>query len=66
VAGLARFCAELSNIERVEVAPFHQLGRFKWHELGQPYALESVEPPSALAVAAVREAFRQRGLYCPD
>jgi pyruvate formate lyase activating enzyme len=65
VAGLARFCAELSNVERVEVLPFHQLGRFKWHELGQPYALESAEPPGAALVAEVREAFRQRGLYCP-
>jgi pyruvate formate lyase activating enzyme len=66
VGGLARFCAELSNVERVEVLPFHQLGRFKWHELGQPYALDGVEPPGAALVAAVREAFRQRGLYCPD
>jgi len=66
VAGLASFCAELSNVERVEVLPFHQLGRFKWHELGQTYALEDVEAPSAAAVAAVREAFRQRGLFCPD
>lgn len=66
VAGLARFCGELTNVERVEVLPFHQLGRFKWHELGQEYALEGVEPPSAASVAAVRDAFRQHGLYCPD
>ncbi len=66
VTGLARFCAELSNVERVEILAFHQLGRFKWHELGQRYALESAEPPSASAVAAVREAFRQHGVHCPD
>jgi pyruvate formate lyase activating enzyme len=65
VGGLARFCAELSNISRVEVLPFHQLGRFKWHELGLPYALENVEPPSAAAVAEVRNTFRQHGLSCP-
>jgi pyruvate formate lyase activating enzyme len=66
VAGLARFCAELTNVLRVEVLPFHQLGRFKWHELGVSYALENVEPPSAASVAAVRAVFRQHGLYCPD
>jgi pyruvate formate lyase activating enzyme len=66
VAGLARFCAELDNVQRVEVLPFHQLGRFKWHELGVPYALESVEPPSLESVAAARAVFRQHGLSCPD
>jgi pyruvate formate lyase activating enzyme len=65
VEGLARFCSTLSNVERVEVLPFHQLGRFKWHELGMPYALEGVEPPSDPLVAAVRDTFRQHGLSCP-
>jgi pyruvate formate lyase activating enzyme len=66
VAGLARFCAELSNVERVEILPFHQLGRFKWHELGLDYTLDSVEPPSELAIATVRDVFRQHGVYCPE
>ena len=65
VAGLARFCAELSNVERVEVLPFHQLGRFKWRELGQPYALEDAEPPSPASLEAVRDEFRGQGMYCP-
>lgn len=65
VEGLARFCAELSNIERLEVLPFHQLGRFKWQALGLPYALENVEPPTKESVAAVRETFRRHGLHCP-
>jgi pyruvate formate lyase activating enzyme len=65
VAGLARFCAGLSNIERLEVLPFHQLGRFKWHELGLPYALEHVEPPGPEALTGVRDVFRGHGLYCP-
>ena len=66
IEGLARFCSELTNVERVEVLPFHQLGRFKWHELGLAYPLENVEPPSAESVAAAREAFRRHGLVCPD
>lgn len=66
VEGLANFCGTLPNIERVEVLPFHQLGRFKWHELGLAYALEGVEPPNGEALAAARAVFRRQGLFCPD
>ena len=34
------FAAALGNVERVEVLPFHQMGRFKWEQLGIPYALD--------------------------
>ena len=32
-------CGTLTNVERVEVVPFHQMGRHKWEELGIPYRL---------------------------
>lgn len=66
VAGLAAFCRTLDNVERVEVLPFHQLGRYKWHELGLPYELEHVEPPTPAALSAMRGLFRAQGLFCPD
>jgi pyruvate formate lyase activating enzyme len=66
VGGLARFCRALSNVERVEVLPFHQLGRYKWRSLGIPYPLETVEPPSPAELDAVRAAFRREGVHCPD
>lgn len=40
------FIASLSNVEKVEILPYHTLGSFKWKELGIPYALEGVEPPT--------------------
>ena len=40
------FIASLSNVERVEVLPYHTLGIFKWDELGIPYTLRDVDPPS--------------------
>lgn len=49
-------------VERVEVLPFHQMGRDKWAELGMRYELDDVEPPSPEATEAVREVFRARGL----
>ncbi|WP_022882325.1 pyruvate formate-lyase-activating protein [Gryllotalpicola ginsengisoli] len=49
-------------VTRVEVLPFHQLGRGKWHELSLAYALEDTQPPSAELVERVRDQFRARGL----
>lgn len=41
-----KFIDTLSNVERVDVLPYHTLGIFKWEELGIPYKLEGVEPPT--------------------
>jgi pyruvate formate lyase activating enzyme len=35
----AAFVADLRNVTRVDVLPFHQMGRFKWAQLGLDYAL---------------------------
>lgn len=62
IADIAEFAAGLGNVERVEVLPFHQLGRFKWKELGLDYTLQNVEPPAAEAVERVCAQFRAAGL----
>jgi pyruvate formate lyase activating enzyme len=62
IARIARFAANLGNVERVEVLPFHQMGRFKWHTLGIRYALDKTEPPTAQAHAQACAIFRAAGL----
>lgn len=62
VGPIAKFAAELGNVERVEVLPFHQLGRFKWEKLGLDYPLRDVQPPSAELVQATCKVFRAEGL----
>ena len=62
IAQIATFAASLGNVQRVEVLPFHQMGRFKWETLGIRYALESTEPPSPAAVAEACGIFRAQGL----
>ena len=62
VADIARFAAELGNVERVDVLPFHQLGKFKWHKLGIEYALEDTRPPTVDEVEQACAAFRSVGL----
>ena len=42
--------------------PFHQMGRFKWKQLGLEYKLGDVQPPSPEAVERACEAFRAVGL----
>jgi pyruvate formate lyase activating enzyme len=62
IASIARFAADLGNVERVDVLPFHQLGKYKWHKLGLEYELENVKPPSIEAAERACEAFRSVGL----
>lgn len=44
---LGDFIDTLSNVDRVEILPYHTLGKFKWENLSIPYTLESISPPSA-------------------
>jgi pyruvate formate lyase activating enzyme len=49
-------------VHRVDVLPFHQMGRFKWAQLGLEYELNNIEPPPQDTVDRVCAAFRSHGL----
>ncbi|MCL2400447.1 MAG: pyruvate formate-lyase-activating protein [Defluviitaleaceae bacterium] len=34
------------NVKKIDVLPFHKLGEYKWANLGIPYELADVQPPS--------------------
>jgi pyruvate formate lyase activating enzyme len=59
---IAAFAAALGNVQRVDVLPFHQMGRHKWEKLGINYALNKVSPPAAELVDRVCRQFRAVGL----
>ena len=62
LTGIAQFAASLGNVQRVEVLPFHQLGKFKWERLGLEYTLSDVASPSPEAAERACAIFRQTGL----
>jgi pyruvate formate lyase activating enzyme len=60
---VADYAASLGEVvQRVEVLPFHQMGKNKWKALQIPYPLEHTMPPSDELVTRVQETFRSRGL----
>ena len=41
---LRDFIKSLNTVDRVEILPYHDMGKYKWKELGQKYELEDVRP----------------------
>ncbi|NNH05381.1 pyruvate formate lyase-activating protein [Microbacterium ulmi] len=67
VEEVAEYAASLNRIRpgavtRVEVLPFHQMGRSKWEALGRTYELEDTPAPSPELTERVRGQFRAHGL----
>ena len=59
---IAKFAADLEVVDRIEVLPFHQMGRYKWKELAINYTLQDVEPPTDEMIERACEQFRAVGL----
>lgn len=45
--GLRQFLDQLSNIEKIEIIPYHTLGLFKYEGLKIDYPLKGINPPTA-------------------
>lgn len=59
---LASFLEPMKNIERVELLPYHELGKHKWEAMGEKYELDGVLPPSKETMEAICDVFRAHNL----
>ena len=61
---LGQYLATLKNVKALDVLPYHDMGKVKYHSLGIPYALEDVPPLSGedarRARAVILQGFRDR------
>lgn len=62
VEALADLVLTLPTVEKVELLPYHLLGRHKWAALGIPYQLEGVEPPPPATMERIRQQLTDRGV----
>ena len=62
VEKLAEFVGALDNVERVEILPFHQMGAYKWQEMGLTYELGDRQAPTDDVVDRVKGQFEAKGL----
>ncbi|BAN95813.1 pyruvate formate-lyase activating enzyme [Plautia stali symbiont] len=51
---LGEFTKDMSNIEKIELLPYHELGKHKWIAMGEEYKLESVKPPTKETMERVK------------
>ena len=59
---LADYIAPFTCVEMIELLPFHKMGEFKWQELGIPYELDEVQPPSKEELEMAKAIFEARNL----
>lgn len=62
INGLAEFVATLSNVERVEILPFHKMGEDKYVRSGIPYNLRNTPTPTANEVENAKAIFASHGI----
>lgn len=59
---LGRFIGNLNGVEKFEILPYHQMGIYKWKDLGWDYPLEGVPSPSEEEVNRAYQLIEQGGL----
>ena len=55
VEGVGKFLKGFKNIEKIEVLPYHELGRVKYERLGIPYPLNDARVPTADEVKSAHD-----------
>lgn len=59
---LAKFTKQFDNVELIELLPFHQLGKYKWDEVGIAYKLADAKSPNHNDVMAMKAIIEAHGI----
>lgn len=59
---LAVLLSHYSNIEKIELLPFHKMGEYKWESLGIDYRLSDVEEPDKMAIVDAMAILKKHNL----
>lgn len=60
---LAEFIKPMSNVEKVELLPYHELGKHKWEAMGEEYELNNISPPSRATMDQIKQVFLDAGIH---
>ncbi len=59
---LAVMLKDYDNVQLVDILPYHDMGAYKWEEMGYEYPLKGVPVPSSQEVKKAKDVFRKHGL----
>ncbi|MEI6859231.1 MAG: pyruvate formate lyase 1-activating protein [Shewanella sp.] len=59
---LSDFLKPMTNIEKVELLPYHELGKHKWEAMGETYQLDNISPPSSETMEQIKKVFVEAGI----
>jgi pyruvate formate lyase activating enzyme len=62
IRGIAQFVATLRSVEKIEILPFHQMGKYKWKAMGYKYLLEDTPTPTPEQIQQAVDIFSSYGL----
>jgi pyruvate formate lyase activating enzyme len=61
-AAFGDFVKQFDAVELIELLPYHELGKYKWEKLGQPYQLSAANIPQAETIKQITNILQSRGL----
>ena len=59
VHAMGKFIEPMKNIEKIELLPYHELGKHKWTAMGEIYPLEGVKAPSHESMETIKNILLQ-------
>ena len=58
----AKYVSQFDIVERIDILPFHQMGKHKWDDLGASYKLANTPSPAKEEIEKAQEIFQQYNL----